>query len=127
MVSGEVTLPVPKALQVAPLSSDHSYAVIAEPPLLPAVNDSCSELIVASWELIVGALAVIAKISNDLMTSVAARWFVASAADALMLQVPMSFIVIDSPLVVQVLVVSLTMVTAASDVVVGATSKGIAE
>jgi hypothetical protein len=120
MVSGEVTLPVPKPLQVAPLSSDHSYAVIAEPPLLPAVNDSCSELIV-------GALAVIAKISNDLMTSVAARWFVASAADALMLQVPMSFIVIDSPLVVQVLVVSLTMVTAASDVVVGATSKGIAE
>ena len=51
----------------------------------------------------------------------------ASSADAVIVQVPVNFIVICRPLVVHVLVVSLTMVTVASDVVVGATLNGVAE
>jgi hypothetical protein len=127
IVSGDVTTPAPKLVQVVPPFVDHSYAVIADPPLLPGVKDNCNELIVAVCELMVGALAAIAPISKDRVTSVAARWLVASGADAVMVHVPTSFMVIDRPLVVQVLVVSLTMVTVASDVVVGATSNGVTE
>ena len=127
IVSGDVTRPAPKLVHVVPPSVDHSYAVIAEPPLLPAVKDNCSELIVATYELIIGALAAMALISKDRVTFVAARWFVASGADAVMVHVPSSFIVIVKALAEQVLEVSLTMVTVASDVVVGATANAVTE
>ena len=52
---------------------------------------------------------------------------VASSADAVIVQVPVNFIVICRPLVVHVLVVSLTIVTVASDVVVGAMLNGVVE
>jgi hypothetical protein len=126
-VSGDVTNPAPKLVQVVPPSVDHSYAIIAEPPLSPAVNDNCNELIVATCELMVGALAAIALISKDRVTFVAARWFVASGADAVMVHVPSSFIVMEKALAEQVLEVSLTMVTVASDVVVGATANAVTE
>ncbi|MFM8508121.1 MAG: hypothetical protein ACKOBR_10620 [Actinomycetota bacterium] len=51
----------------------------------------------------------------------------ASSADAVIVQVPENCIVICRPLVVHVLVVSLTMVTVASDVVVGAMLTGVVE
>jgi hypothetical protein len=127
IVSGDVTNPAPKLVQVVPPSVDHSYAIIAEPPLSPAVNDNCNELIVATCELMVGALAAIALISKDRVTFVAARWFVASGADAVMVHVPASFIVMSKVLAVQMLVVSLTMVMVASDVVVGATANFVTE
>lgn len=127
IVSGEVTKPTPKFVHVVPPSIDHSYAVIAEPPLSPAVNDNCNELIVTTCELMVGALAAIARIAKDCVTFSAARWFVASGADAVIVHVPASFIVISKLFVVQVLVVSLTMVTVASDVVVGSTVNAVTE
>jgi hypothetical protein len=127
IVSGDVTKPTPKLVHVVPPSVDHSYAVMAEPPLSPAVNDNCNELIVATCELMVGALASIALISKDRVTFVAARWFVASGADAVIVHEPASFIVMSKVLVVQMLVVSLTMVTVASDVVVGSTVNAVTE
>jgi hypothetical protein len=127
IVSGDVTKPTPKLVHVVPPSVDHSYAVMAEPPLSPAENDNCNELNVATCELMVGALASIALISKDRVTFVAARWFVASGADAVMVHVPASFIVMSKVLVVQMLVVSLTMVTVASDVEVGSTANAVTE
>ena len=52
---------------------------------------------------------------------------VASGAEAVIVHVPVNFIVICRPRVLHVLVVSLAIVTVASDVVVGATLNGVAE
>lgn len=62
---------MPNVVHVMPLFTDHSYEVIAEPPLLPAVNVRVSDEVVAVCAVIVGALAAIGSISNDLVTSVA--------------------------------------------------------
>jgi len=48
-------------------------------------------------------------------------------ADAVIVQVPSNFMVICRPLVVHVLVVSLAIVTVASEFVVGATLNGVVE
>ena len=73
IVSGDVTRPVPNVVHVIPLFTDHSYDVMAAPPLLPAVKVSVSDETVAVCAVVVGALAAIASISNDLETSVATR------------------------------------------------------
>ena len=64
---------MPNVVHVMPLFTDHSYEAIAEPPLLPAVKVRVNDETVAVCAVIVGALAAIGSISNDLVTSVATR------------------------------------------------------
>ena len=78
-------------------------------------------------ETIVGALATIGEMTNDLDTSAAAKKFVVSAADAVIVQVPPNRIVTWKPLVVQIAVVSLATVTEPPEFVVGAMLNGVVE
>ena len=107
--------------------TEYSYAVTAAPPSSPAVNVSCNDDVVATCELIVGALATIGEMTNDLDTSVAAKKLAVSAAEAVIVQVPPNRIVIWRPLVVQIAVVSLATVTEPSEFVVGAMLNGVVE
>jgi hypothetical protein len=66
-------MPAPNVVQVTPLLIDHSYDVMAAPPLLPAVKVNCSEVVVGTCDTIVGAPAATAEISNERDTSTATK------------------------------------------------------
>jgi hypothetical protein len=73
IVTGELTIPVPKLVHVTPLLVVHSYDEIAAPPLLPAVKVNRNEVVVGTCDTMVGALAATAEISNDCDTSTATK------------------------------------------------------
>lgn len=127
IVKGDATAPDPKLVQVVPASVVHSYDSIDAPPFEPAVNEIDIVVVVTAIDVIVGADGTMALTTKLLETFVATRWFVASGAEAVRVQVPANTIVTLNPLTVQTLVVALVSVTLASESVVGLTLNGATE
>ncbi len=105
ILSGDVIDPIGHGLHVTPLSSEYSWFVSADPPLLPNVNEAEIAPSLAVSESRIGANGTTAEITNDCVTSVAAVKFEVDPEEATSVQVPELTIVTERPLTVHTFVV----------------------